>query len=85
MNVRVDIEMTPEELRRLMGLPDVEAFNRELMDDIRARMQAGVEGYDPLHLFQSYLSTSMAGMDAFRKFMSAAMSGFKSGEGKDSG
>ena len=83
MKMRVDIDMTPEELRRLMGLPDVETFNRELMDGIRERMQAGVEGYDPLSLYQPYLSTTMAGMDAFRKIMGAAMTGFNQGKAKD--
>jgi GAF domain-containing protein len=36
-------------------VPDVEAFQRQLMDDIRERMSAGAEGYDPVKLFQPYL------------------------------
>lgn len=83
MNIRIDIDVTPEEMRKLMGLPDVEAFNRELLEQVRERMLAGAEGYDPLSLFQPYLNTSMAGMDALRKMMSAAMGGFRGNERQD--
>jgi len=76
VNIKVDVDISPQELRKLVGLPDVEPFNRELMDNILERMKAGVEGYDPLSLFQPYMTTTMAGMDAFRKIMSAAISGF---------
>ena len=76
MNIRINVEMTPEEMRRLVGLPDVQTFNKELMDQMRERMLAGVEGYDPLTLFQPYVSSTMAGMDVFRKLMVNAMAGF---------
>jgi len=78
MKMRIDVDITPEEMRRLVGLPDVETFNRELMDQIREKMMAGVEGYDPLSLFQPYFSSTMVGMDVFRKMMEATMAGFTS-------
>lgn len=82
MNIKVDVDISPQELRKLMGLPDVEPFNRELMESILERMKAGVEGYDPLSLFQPYMSTTMAGMDAFRKIVGAAMTGFNPTQSK---
>ncbi len=81
MNIRIDVEMSPEEMRRLVGLPDVEAFNRELMDQIRQRMTAGVEGYDPMSLVQPYLSGAAASMDFFRRMMGMAAAGGKSETG----
>ena len=75
MNIKIDIEMTPEEMRRLVGLPDVEAFNRELLEQIRQRMTAGVEGYEPMSLFQPYLSGAAASMDFFRRMMGMATTG----------
>ena len=70
MKVTLDVDITPEEVRKLFGLPDVEGFHRQLMDDVRERMAAGGEGYDPLKLFQPYLTGSMAGWDAFQRLMS---------------
>jgi hypothetical protein len=83
MNIRIDIDVSPEELRKLMGLPDVEAFNRELMDSLLERMKTGADGYDPLTLFQSYMNQTMAGMDVFRKMMGAAMGGYSGSERKE--
>lgn len=69
MKVTMDVEITPEEVRKLFGLPDVEAFQRQIMDDIRERMMAGAEGYDPLKLFQPYLAGTMASWDMFQKML----------------
>jgi hypothetical protein len=75
MNIKIDIEMTPEEMRRLIGLPDVAAFQQQLLDDIRQRMVEGVEGYDPLKLFQPYMSGTLASWEMFQKLFSAAAKG----------
>ncbi len=81
MNFKIDIDITPEEMRKLLGLPDVEAFQRQILDDIRQRMVEGVEGYDPLKLFQPYVVGSMASWDMFHKMFSAAVgSGQRSGK-----
>jgi len=72
MKISVDLDITPEELRKLFGLPDVEAFQRQLMDDLRERMAAGAEGYDPAKLFQPYVSGTMASWDMFQKLMASA-------------
>lgn len=72
MNVKIDIDITPEELRKLFGLPDVEGFQRQIMDDIRQRMIEGADGYDPLKLFQPYLTGTLASWDMLQKLFSAA-------------
>ena len=82
MNVKIDIDITPEEMRKLLGLPDVEAFQRQILDDIRQRMVEGVEGYDPLKLFQPYLAGSLASWDMFQKMFSAAVGAGQSGIAK---
>jgi hypothetical protein len=75
MKISVDVEVTPEEMRKLLGLPDVEAFQRQLMDDIRERMVAGAEGYDPLKLFQPYVSGTLASWDLFQRMLTRATTG----------
>ncbi|MCK7583076.1 MAG: DUF6489 family protein [Chromatiales bacterium] len=88
MKVTVDFDITPEEVRKLFGLPDVEAFQRQLMDDIRERMNAGVEGYDPLKLFQPYMAGTLASWDFFQKMLTnlpSAASGSKADEVSSSG
>ncbi|MGB0712940.1 MAG: DUF6489 family protein [Gammaproteobacteria bacterium] len=79
MKISMNVDLTPAELRKLLGLPDVEPFNENLMSKIQERMEAGMDGYDPLTLFKPYLAGSAAGMDLFSKWMTAAMG---SGGGK---
>ena len=72
MNVKVDIDMSPEELRKLLGLPDVEPLQREMMEKLRKRMIEGVDGYDPVKLLQPYLTGTLASWDFLQKMISAA-------------
>ncbi|SDI67482.1 DUF6489 family protein [Billgrantia gudaonensis] len=55
MKINVEFDLTPEEFRRALGLPDVEAFQQELLDRIQKQMESGVEGYDPMSLMQPFL------------------------------
>lgn len=79
MNIKIDIEMTPEEMRRLVGLPDVSEFNREVMSHMLKRMQEGMDGYDPVAFFRSGIvgNTDLLKnwMDLFGKFGTSTKSG----------
>nr|CAA6820391.1 MAG: Unknown protein [uncultured Thiotrichaceae bacterium] len=77
MNVKFDVDMTPEELRRLMGLPDVQAFNAKVMEDMMTKMKEGAEGYDPMSIFTSSIGSNM---DIAKQWM-GMMGGFN-GNGK---
>lgn len=72
MNVKIDIDMSPEELRRLLGLPDVEPIQREMLEKLRKRMIEGVDGYDPVKLLQPYLTGTLASWDLVQKMLSVA-------------
>ncbi|UTW01683.1 hypothetical protein KDX31_09835 [Amphritea atlantica] len=78
MNFKVDVEMTPEELRKVLGLPDVESFQKEMMGKIQERMDAGVDGYDPLTLFQPYMASGLGSMDAIQKMLMNMMTSYTS-------
>jgi hypothetical protein len=82
MNIKIDIDVTPDEMRKLMGLPDVETFQRQLMEDIRERISQGADGYDPLKLFQPYLSSSLAGMEVMQRLLTAGLGSGATGSEK---
>jgi hypothetical protein len=82
MKIHIDLDITPTEVRKLMGWPDLEAFQQQLLDDIRVRMREGAEGYDPLKLFQPYLASSLAGMDMMQKLFAAGLGAAERGGGK---
>ncbi len=75
MNIKIDIDITPDEFRRLMGWPDMQGFHEDLMQKIREQMNVGAEGYDPLSLFKVFLSQSTTSMETFQKMMTGFMGG----------
>ena len=81
MKVNVDIDMSPEELRRLLGLPDVEPLQREMLEKLRKSVIDGVDGYDPVKIMQPYLTGTLASWDFLQKIVSAAGKSSKAKEG----
>jgi hypothetical protein len=73
MQIKIDMDISPEEVRRLMGLPDVHGFQQELMDKIKERMLSGTEGYDPLTLFRPFMDQTMSSMEQFQKIFGGLM------------
>jgi len=76
MKINVTVDIDAQEMRKLMGLPDVEPFQRELMEEITSKMKAGLPEYDPIKLFEPYAARSLAAWDAFQKLMSGAVSSY---------
>ncbi|MDH3692965.1 MAG: DUF6489 family protein [Gammaproteobacteria bacterium] len=72
MKIKVEIDATPEEMRRFFGMPDVQDLQEDLLGNIREKMKAGVEGYDPFSLLKPFLPENLRSMDAMQKAFWAA-------------
>ncbi|WP_346797499.1 hypothetical protein R5M92_02150 [Halomonas sp. Bachu 37] len=59
MKINVEFDLTPDEFRQSLGLPDVEAFQQSLLGHIQNQMESGVEGYDPMSLMRPFLQQPM--------------------------
>jgi len=46
MKVNITMDMTPEEARAFMGLPDVAPLQKRMLDDMQARMKAAFDDKD---------------------------------------
>nr|WP_298374441.1 hypothetical protein [uncultured Halomonas sp.] len=57
MKINVEFDLTPEEFRESLGLPNLEAFQRNMMDRIQQQMEAGVAGYDPWSLMKPFMQS----------------------------
>ncbi len=47
MKINVEFDLTPDEFRQSLGLPDVEAFQKNLLENIQRQMESGVEATTP--------------------------------------
>lgn len=79
MKINVQVDMTPEEFRKVMGWPDVEPFQQEMLEKLKQKIEAGAEGFDPVTLMQPYLAQSVSSMEAFQKMMAAFATGMMTG------
>jgi hypothetical protein len=80
MKVKVEIDCTPEEARRFLGLPDVTRANEMYVDAIASAMQGG--NLEQLQAYVKQLSpVGELGMQFFRQFMEGGMgAGSKGGK-----
>jgi hypothetical protein len=46
MNIKIDIELTPQELRQFIGLPDVAGLQDDMIQFVREKVARGVENVD---------------------------------------
>ncbi|WP_417580186.1 DUF6489 family protein [Nitrincola sp.] len=83
MKFSIDVEMTPQELRESLGLPDVSSLHEEMIGTIRERMQQGVEGYDPVTLFKPFMTSGMGTVEGFQKLMFSLMNQYTRSTNKD--
>ncbi len=84
MKINVTFDLTPEEFRRVMGLPDVQEFQKELFASMLEKMKSGEDGYDAMSLYQPMFSEGMNAMGQFQKMMLSMMSGASSSDKENS-
>ncbi len=73
MKIRIDIDITPQELRDFFGLPDVQPIQNEFLEKVQENMRAGVDGFDPLTLLKPLIPNNPQMIEAMQQ---AFWSGF---------
>ena len=78
MKVHIEIDMTPEEARAFMGLPDVGPLQQKMLEEMQARMRAAFDAGDPEAMMKAWMpflgssgglgSNAGSSADAFQKF-----------------
>ncbi len=72
MKLSVEVDCTPEEARRFLGLPDVSALNEQIVTEMRKQVEANMAMLAPDELVKSWLAYGAGAQEQFRKFMEAA-------------
>lgn len=69
MKINIELDMSPDEARRLMGLPDVTVLQNEMLDEMRKRMKAAVDTSDPEAMLRAWMPMGAQGFEQFQKFL----------------
>lgn len=72
MKINIEIDMSAEEARKIMGLPDVGPLQEAMLTKIQERMNASLdEMSDPELLMKRFLPLGVQGMEQFQQFLSS--------------
>jgi hypothetical protein len=74
MKMTIEVDCTPEEARRFMGLPDVSALNEHLVDEMKGRIDANMSMISPDELMKNWMAFGTGAQEHFRKLMEVGMS-----------
>lgn len=74
MKIRIDVDCTPEEARRFLGLPDVGPMQDALMGEIQKRVMANLEAMDPETVVKAWLPLGLQGLEQVQKMFWRQMS-----------
>ncbi|WP_293374456.1 DUF6489 family protein [Nevskia sp.] len=70
MQIKIEIDVKPEELRRFLGLPDVAGLQEDLMSFVRDKLGAAAETLDPSSFVKENLQ-SLKSSAPWQRLMSA--------------
>lgn len=73
MKVNIEIDMTPEEARKVMGLPDVGKLQEKIVAEMQKRAMAALDANDPQALLKAWMP------EPFQKLWEAAGQRARSG------
>ncbi len=73
MKFTVNVECSPEEARRFMGLPDVTPINEALVQEMTTRMQKNLALMSGESMMSSWMSVGTQAQDAFVKLMTSGV------------
>ncbi|MFZ5721470.1 MAG: DUF6489 family protein [Pseudomonadota bacterium] len=72
MKMTIEVDCTPEEARRFLGLPDVSALNDHLVTEMSKRIDANMGMLNPEEFMKNWMTLGAGAQEQFRRFMDAA-------------
>jgi len=78
MKISVDVDCTPEEARRFMGLPDLSGVHDLYLDKMKRTIEEGVTPDTIATMMQSWAPMGEAGMNMWRQLFEQISPGSRS-------
>jgi hypothetical protein len=84
MKVTINVDLSPEEARRLMGLPDLEAMQQRLLGQLEKQLSSNLSYMDPEMVVKAILPVGAQGLEQFQNLL-WGLARTATGSGKTSG
>jgi len=69
MKLKIDIECTPIEARKLLGLPDIEPMQKAMMKQMEEKMASAMTIMDPETLARQWGPIGLQSLEQFQKLL----------------
>ncbi len=73
MKLSMEVDCTPEEARRFLGLPDVSGLNEQIVAEMRKQIETNMALLAPDELVKNWMAYGAGAQEQFRKLMEASM------------
>jgi hypothetical protein len=75
MKMTIEVDCTPEEARRFMGLPDVSGLNDHLVKEMQSKISSNMSLLSADDFVKNWLAFGAGAQEQFRKLMDASLKG----------
>ncbi len=72
MKLKFEVDLTPEEARTFLGLPDVTPIQKEVLARLQERLVQNLSYLDPQEVLRFWMSGTSRGVDEIRRFFASA-------------
>lgn len=69
MKINVEMDMTPQEARTLMGLPDLTKLHEQVIGEMHKRMKAALDTSDPEAMLKAWMPLGGQGFEQFQRLL----------------
>ena len=72
MKVTVEMDLSPQEARKLIGLPDLEPMQAALLEKVQSKMESTIDDMnDPQALMENFFPVGLQAMEKFQSLFSS--------------
>ena len=83
MKITVNVDCTPEEARRFLGLPDVQPLQDAVMQQMQERVMSSLNAMEPETLLKTWAPMGLQNLEQIQKFFFSQFPGGFSGGASD--
>jgi hypothetical protein len=80
MKMTIEVDCTPEEARRVMGLPDVSSLNDHMVRELQSKISQNMSVLSADEMMKTWMAFGQGAQDQFRKLMEVSLKSVKNPE-----
>jgi Family of unknown function (DUF6489) len=68
VKITMNVDCSPEEVRQMLGLPDLGPMQQRLLSDLEERLRANVQAMEPENLMKAWMPMGVQGFEQVQRF-----------------